>query len=273
MTSGIYAIKNVTDDKVYIGRSVNIEKRWHHHKWQLDSDRHGNPHLQRSWNRGDKFEFLIIEECGKDLLNDREIYWIARYKSTDTKYGYNLCEGGKSTTGRVCSEETRKKISERNKGRKCTKETVERRVQTFKKHMEDPEYRENHIKKLSDIGKKRGTPWNIGKSKSEETKQKLSVALKGRKKPKSQGEKLRALWSGENGLCAKLKERDVVQIRLRFLNGERQCSIRRDYPNITPQTMYDICRYRRWKSVPNTIDELEEMERNYEHSRDWQQAD
>lgn len=275
MTSGIYAIKNLTDGKTYIGRSVNIEKRWNEHKWQLDSNRHINRHLQGAWNRGDKFDFSILEECENGLLNEREIYWIAYYNTTDSTHGYNLCEGGKSTTGRRCGEETKKKISEKNKGRKCDREVVEKRKTSLKKHMEEDDKFANHVRsqwfrKGHNLGKE--AP-NKGKRASEETRQKLSVAFKGKKKPKSQGIKLRKRFSGENSITAKLKERDVVQIRLRFLSGERQCVILRDYPNITPQTMYDICRYRRWKSVPNTIEELEEMERRYEHSRDWQQAD
>lgn len=275
MTCGVYAITNMTDGKVYIGRSVHIEKRWKEHIWYLSHHQHANRYFQEAWNKGDEFELSIIEKCDKEFLNAREIYWIARYKATDRKYGYNMCEGGISTTGRICTEETRKKISESNKGRKCDREVVEQRKKSLNKHMkEDPEFAEyirtHRFQKGHNAGKK---PPNYGVPVSEETRRKLSIAGKGKKKPKSQGEKLRIRFSGEKSNSAKLKERDVVQIRLRFLSGERQCLIRRDYPNITPQTIYDICRNRRWQSVPNTIEELEEMERRYEHSRDWQQAD
>lgn len=56
-----------------------------------------------------------------------------------------------------------------------------------------------------------------------------------------------------------MTESDVIEIRYRFLCGERQKDIIRDYPNVTPQTIYDIVRNRRWRSVPNTLEELEEL--------------
>lgn len=55
-----------------------------------------------------------------------------------------------------------------------------------------------------------------------------------------------------------MTESDVIDIRYRFLHGERQIDILKDYPNVTSQTIYDIVRGRRWKSIPNTIKELEE---------------
>jgi len=263
MASGIYAITNMSDGKVYIGQSVDLSKRWKTHKWLLNNDRHFNHHLQRAWDRGDEFKFSVIEECSKADLNDREIYWISYFHATEKEHGYNLCVGGGSTTGRKCSKETRKKISEKNRGKKFSTEALRKRSETFRKHMEDPVYRERHHKIMSEANKKHGSPWNKGKHSSDETRLKLSESLKGKKKPISQGEKLRALYSGEKSLSAKLKEQDVVQIRLRFLSGERQCDIHKDYPQITTQTLYDIVRNRRWKSVPNTIEELEEMEMDY----------
>ena len=259
MASGIYALVNTTDGKRYIGRTVDLKKKQGYHHWQLTSNRHHNPHLQRAWNRGDTFEFEIIEECDKERLNEREIYWIAHYKTTDMRYGYNLCEGGKATTGRVPSEETRRKISTAKKGKKYDPEVVRRRAETFKRRLrEEPEFRERFINNARECGIKRGSPWNIGRKASEETRKKLSKSLRGKPKPESQKQKLRKRFSGENSVTAKLTERDVVQIRLRFLSGERQCEIHKDYPQITPQTLYDIVRCRRWQSVPNTIEELKE---------------
>lgn len=259
MTSGIYAITNITDGKKYIGRAVNTDKRWEYHQWMLENNRHFNPHLQRAWNRGDEFKFSIIEECKKELLNDKEIYWIAHFKTMDMRYGYNLCAGGQATTGRVCSVETKRKISQAHKGRKWSAEAIAKRTATVKRKLEeDPEYLRRRQEQGRANAKKRGDPWNKGKRTPLETRLKQSASGKGKKKPKSQGEKLRQLYSGEKSLSAKLKELDVVQIRLRFLHGERQIDIHKDYPQITTQTMYDIVRNRRWKCVPNTIEELEE---------------
>ena len=75
---GIYAIKNKVSGKIYIGQSTNIENRWYKHKTSLRHNYHGNYHLQCSWNKygEDSFEFSVLEECEKDKLDEREIYWI-----------------------------------------------------------------------------------------------------------------------------------------------------------------------------------------------------
>lgn len=89
---GIYSIRNVVNNKVYIGSSVNIKKRINRHKNDLKSNIHSNEHLLKSFNKYgiDNFIFSIIEECNKEDLIDREIYYINFYDSLDYKKGYNL---------------------------------------------------------------------------------------------------------------------------------------------------------------------------------------
>lgn len=262
MNSGIYSITNKSNGKRYIGRSVNLKKRKGFHKWQLEKGIHFNHHLQRAWNNGDEFSFEVLEYCTPEELNEREIYWIAYYDSMHT--GYNMCAGGAATLGRLLTDETKRKISASNKGRKCSRETVERRKRSLKEHIKnDPEF----ARKLFDMKSERvrGIPsWNKGIPCPEWKKQLLSQKLKGRYVSPEHKEKLRELYSGENSITAKLTKRDVVMIRYRFLNGERQYIIWKDYPMITRQTMYDICRGRRWQSVPMSIDELEAIVRGSE---------
>jgi predicted GIY-YIG superfamily endonuclease len=45
MNSGIYLIKNILDDKVYIGSSVNLKDRRYKHFWMLEKGIHDNQHL------------------------------------------------------------------------------------------------------------------------------------------------------------------------------------------------------------------------------------
>ena len=42
----------------------------------------------------ENFSFEVIEECEKEKLNDREIYWISFYNSNNKNNGYNLTNGG-----------------------------------------------------------------------------------------------------------------------------------------------------------------------------------
>jgi predicted GIY-YIG superfamily endonuclease len=97
MSIGIYKIQNLLNGKIYIGQSVDIEKRWSTHKAELKNNYHHNIHLQSAWNKygENNFEFSIVEECIIDQLNQREIYWISQFNSFEN--GYNLTPGGGNT--------------------------------------------------------------------------------------------------------------------------------------------------------------------------------
>lgn len=92
MESGIYLIKCRATRKVYIGQSKNIKKRFKHHLYQLKSGRHGNVHLKRCYNKygKDNLSFKIIETCEVSNLNEREIFYINFYDSTNAKKGFNI---------------------------------------------------------------------------------------------------------------------------------------------------------------------------------------
>lgn len=98
------------NNKVYIGQAVNIERRWQEHINELNENKHINKHLQRAFNRygASNFIFSIVEECSEDKLNDREIYYIAKYKTHNPKYGYNKTYGG---DGGRQTDEIRDKMS------------------------------------------------------------------------------------------------------------------------------------------------------------------
>lgn len=261
MNSGIYSITNIENGKRYIGRTIDFKKREGNHFGALKSGRHPNVHLQRAWDSGQEFRFEVIERCDPEDLNEREIFWISKYQSMEN--GYNLCEGGAATLGRVCTDETKKKISKANTGRKVSREVIEKRTASLRKRLqEDEEFAKRHFQQLSERWK--GKPsWNKGMPCPEWKKQLLREKLKGRNVTDEHKDKLRQLFSGENSITAKLTEQDVIMIRLRFLNGERQIDIQKDY-GVTPQTIYDIVRGRRWKCVPMTKPELEKLLRERE---------
>ena len=96
---GIYIIKNIINDKVYIGQSVDIHQRWltHYGLGKIDA----NPKRLEFNNQihsamrelgRENFYVEVLEECSKELLNEREIFWIKYYNSY--KNGYNGTEGG-----------------------------------------------------------------------------------------------------------------------------------------------------------------------------------
>ena len=132
--SGIYAIRNKINGLIYIGQSRDIHKRFTAHLASLRNNHAHNPHLQHSWNKygESNFDFDIIERCPVTDLDEREKYWISYYDSTTN--GYNILAGGNSHAGYHLSDETKQKISCKNKGRVKTPEQIEKAKQTRKLH-------------------------------------------------------------------------------------------------------------------------------------------
>ena len=118
---GIYKITN-PNGKVYIGQSVNIEKRWNRYKNLIPKDCIGQPLIYRSLIKyGVKNHiFEIIELCNKEELNKLESYYIVLYNSFNSKCGLNLTSGG---TNYLFSDISRRKMSIAQKNKIFSKET------------------------------------------------------------------------------------------------------------------------------------------------------
>ena len=170
---GIYKIENLVNGKIYIGKSVDIYRRWRKHKTLLNTKSHYNKHLQHAWDifGEDNFQFSIIEQCvqDNDVLSAKEIYYIEFYNSNNSDFGYNMTNGGDGTFGLKLSEAQRKAASERVSGDK------------------NPHYgtkkSENLKHQISEKLKGRISPM-LNKHQSESAKQQISAALKGEKSPR-----------------------------------------------------------------------------------------
>lgn len=46
--SGIYVIRNLINNKIYIGSAINLNNRWFSHRNKLNNNNHVNRHLQSS---------------------------------------------------------------------------------------------------------------------------------------------------------------------------------------------------------------------------------
>lgn len=117
MKSGVYCIRNVKNDKVYVGESYDIEARWRAHRGCLEQGSHYNEILQASWNKwgADSFEWEVLELCERELLRKREAHWMNEYNACDRRRGYNIrLEDGEG--GWDYNEEQRQALSDRTKG-------------------------------------------------------------------------------------------------------------------------------------------------------------
>lgn len=140
---GIYQIRNTRNGKLYIGQSVDLTHRKNCHWYDLKNNRHKNIHLQRAYNvEPDALVFEVICQCSEQELNGLEIYFIKKYKTTNSKYGYNLDSGGNGA-GRM-SEETKAKLSKAKKGNTamCGKKLSDE----WKKHLSEAQPHKRKIK-------------------------------------------------------------------------------------------------------------------------------
>lgn len=93
---GIYKIECKTSKKIYVGSSIDIIRRIKEHKRKLNLGQHYNPHLQNSYNKygKDDFIFTSLEEIDYDItrkdLNKLEYEWIKKLKTDDSNYGFNI---------------------------------------------------------------------------------------------------------------------------------------------------------------------------------------
>lgn len=100
MSCGIYKITNKINGKSYIGQSIHIESRWTDEKYV--SNEPMDPRYKSSLSKAfrkygfENFKFEILEECLKEDLSEKEIYYISLY---DTYYnGYNETTGGEGSS-------------------------------------------------------------------------------------------------------------------------------------------------------------------------------
>lgn len=200
----IYKIQNNIDGKIYIGQTiqefnkrydyggVDSERVYNYHKNHKLQGYYYNKHLLSAMNKYGYGNFTVCKSLdvafSQEELNIKEKCWIQIYDSINN--GYNMNDGGDNS---LPSEETKKKMSDNNKG--------EGNPNYGKTHSEETrlKMRQNHWSKQ---GYK---SWNKGLDKtqnplygthhSEETKNKIRKANTGkvfsneRKKKISDGRK------------------------------------------------------------------------------------
>ena len=158
MKSGIYGYwDNLKDEVVYVGQAFDIKIRHNEH---LSPSRYDAQTINRVLqNNKERYELIVLKECGIDDLNFWEMTLIALF---DPKFNYT--EGGEGSRGFRHSEETKQKLSEMLSGENS--------------YNYGRKFSESHKKKIGESNK--GYQKFLGKIHTEETKQKIREANLGR---------------------------------------------------------------------------------------------
>ncbi|MFP3041871.1 GIY-YIG nuclease family protein [Treponema primitia] len=241
MSYGIIYKATGPTGKVYIGQTTRkLQDRINGHKCDALTHNAGGRFYYAIRKYGlDAFSWEQIDTANDhEDLQQKEIYWIAFYKSNNANHGYNLTAGGGQP---VVNKEVGKIRGEKRKGQKHTPEALQKMREAKNKHWADPEYRKHMVevhkgkilppeqrKKMGDSRKghivteetrrkigeanKGNKPWIYGLGHSEETKQKLHEKNKGDK-----------IWS------VKITEETARQIKSDIAEGMRNCDIARKY--------------------------------------------
>lgn len=245
---GIYCIECIETNVKYIGQTFeNFYRRWIFHKWNLRNGKHSNIYLQNAWNKygENNFEFYPLESFDmnqkdtitKSKLDELEQFYIKKYNTFEN--GFNLTTGGEKCKMSPLSDESKRKIGEKNKinmlGKKHTEETKKRMSESHKGYIKT----ESHRKHLSES--------LTGFIRSEEQKEKCRVANQGSKQK-----------------TAKYTEDLIEKIRLDYMNGIKPTELSTKY-NINRGTIYSIVNNTRWKHVvpDGWEDFLKNKKKNY----------
>ena len=100
--AGVFQVKNLTNGKVLLGSSLNLEGPLNRHRFMLKIGSHTNKELQKDWDElgPDHFAFEILEGVKrkddpnfnlKDELTLLEMIWLEKLQPFGER-GYNLNE-------------------------------------------------------------------------------------------------------------------------------------------------------------------------------------
>jgi len=170
---GIYEIINLDDGKMtsYVGSSADVKRRWAEHVAELRTERHGNPRLQRAWDKYGEgaFLFCVLEEVVDEAsLLESEQHWLDRAFEMGGTYNTATTAGSSGPA----SEETKRKLSEIMKARWASGEVYQAEWRLkISRALTGRRLSGEHRRRVSEAQK--------GKTLPEKHKRKISEALKG----------------------------------------------------------------------------------------------
>lgn len=228
---GIYKITNLINQKIYVGQSNNIERRFAQHKSPYEQARYNDKPLYKAFEKYgiDNFKFEILEECSVDELNQKECEWIQKLHSLTYEHGYNVTTGGFSVA------------DENHPSHKLTKNDIIDIRTRYNNHERCKEVEELYKDRIGHSGFSKiwkGETWK-------DVMPEVYTAENKKFHLHNTGQK------GSSNGRAKLTEEDVIAIRMRKKNGEKWQNVYQDYKytTIKPDPFYMVWSNQNWKHI------------------------
>lgn len=151
----IYAHVNKTNGKIYIGQTCMTNPNY---RWRGGKGYKGNTHFSHAIDKygWDGFKHIVIfENLTLEMANILEEEMIKKFKTQDSKFGYNVMYGGNN---KKHNDETKEKLRQINIGKKHSIEHREKMSKIIKTQWENG-FRTGHKmsqEQLNEYGEKRG---------------------------------------------------------------------------------------------------------------------
>lgn len=241
LVAGTYCIKNITNHKGYYGSSIDLNRRLHSHIKSLRGGNGQNVYLQRAYDKygENQFEIVILERfesISKEDLLQKEQALLDYHKPYLRENGYNISPSAFSNLGYKKTDEQRKKSSagllkfyeEHPEARKKVSERMkgEKNPQfgklLSKEHRQ--KIRESNARPCTEETKEKISSKLVGRKRSLEDRQKMSkprseIGKQNITKAAEKREKKIYQFSEDGNLIKAWKSAKEVQDQLSFLRS------------------------------------------------------
>ena len=241
--SGVYTITCAVNGRRYVGSSGNIRNRWRFHRSALRNGQHTIALLQADWNEHGEgtFEFRTVAR-----IADASVRLVAEQALLDafdaSVHGYNVAPGVISSSGTRLTEDHKLAISAANKGVPKTAEHKAKLSAAHKALWESREIPDELRERLREGGR-----MTKGRKRSDETRQRMSDAQKGKTLSPEHVANIRAAHAGLRP-TAKLDVDKVRVIKRRLAEKASCAALGREF-GVSPLTISDIKHGRTWRDV------------------------
>ena len=189
---GIYILHNSNTEQVYIGSTIDLNKRANDHFSRLERNKHFNWKLQRAYNKDPNFEFVgvamdqfdnLVENRAEALFAEQVI--INEFKDNSSLLNISM-DVELTTLGYKHTEESLKKMSAARLGVKIHTEEAKKQMSISRmgnQHALGAVRSEEDKQRMSEF--RTGNQYALGHRHTEETREQMSKAHTGIKKSES----------------------------------------------------------------------------------------